>query len=74
LQAAKAAKVEPPPPEPVQEALSLNLGPEAAARLKVLRRLNPSKSEAELLAILSAEFDKTLGGGKAKKRWFARSS
>jgi hypothetical protein len=73
LQAAKA-KEAPPAPESASEPISISLGPEAAARLKVLRRLNPAKTEAELMAILSAEFEKSVTGGKPKKRWFARSS
>ena len=43
-------------------------------RLKLLRRLNPKKSEAELLKMLKTEGKSAPAASKQKKRWFAGKS
>jgi len=55
----------------VTAAPQIELDPETANKLKTLRRLNPTKSEAELLAQIESEKAKT-STVKAKKGWFSR--
>jgi hypothetical protein len=52
---------------------SVNLDAETAAKLKLLRRLNPGKSEQELLSQIANDQDAD-GGAKPKsrRRWFSR--
>ena len=48
--------------------------PEMANRLKLLRRPNPKKSEAELLKMIQVEGKSASASPKQKKRWFAAKS
>ncbi|MFH1110263.1 MAG: hypothetical protein V1790_13875 [Planctomycetota bacterium] len=59
-----------PAPQPAAVVASIDLDPDTANRLRMLRRLNPSKSDAELLARITAESTKA-GKPKQKKSWFA---
>ncbi|MGB2984496.1 MAG: hypothetical protein WBE26_01325, partial [Phycisphaerae bacterium] len=53
---------------------SLDLDPETANKLKLLRRLNPAKSQGELLAQITAEkTGKPETRQKRRKKWFTRS-
>jgi hypothetical protein len=59
-----------PPPQPAPVVASIDLDPETANKLRMMRRLNPSKSDQELLARISQEVKKP-GKAKPKKGWFA---
>ena len=49
---------------------SIDLDSDTANKLRMLRRLNPTKSDQELLAKIAEEMKKT-GKAKSKKGWFA---
>ena len=78
----KSAKGKPaqngPEPEDGPESArtaSVDLDAETADKLRMLRRLNPHRSEAELLGMLAARLEKQVNppeDGNRKKRWFAR--
>ncbi len=61
----KAARVNAAPSEP-----SIELDPETRRKLKMLMRLNPNKSERELLATIKAQIAQP-AKPKAKRGWFA---
>jgi len=69
-------KAAPEPPEPktaVPDSPSLDLDPETAAKLRVLRRLSgPGRSDAELLAQLQNRTASPQTAEKPKKRWWKR--
>jgi len=56
--------------QPAAVSASIDLDPETANRLRMMRRLNPTKSDQELLAKISAE-EKNPARVKQKKGWFA---
>jgi len=58
--------------EPV-EVQSIDLHPEMAKKLRTLRRLNPGRSDAELLAQIEKEKNMPAPAGKQKKSWFSFS-
>ncbi|MEK7757681.1 MAG: hypothetical protein AAB385_10770, partial [Planctomycetota bacterium] len=56
--------------QPAAVSASIDLDPATANRLRMMRRLNPTKSDQELLAKISAE-EKNPARVKQKKGWFA---
>lgn len=66
-----AAKTRPPITTDQSRSVSMDLDPGLAAKLRTLRRLNPNKSDIELLTILGAS-PTTPAKPKAKKGWFSR--
>lgn len=56
--------------QPAAVLASIDLDPETANQLRMMRRLNPTKSDQELLAKISAE-GKSPGRTKRRKSWFA---
>ena len=59
-----------PAKQPAPVSASIDLDSDTASKLRMLRRLNPTKSDQELLAKIAEELKKT-GKTKSKKGWFA---